>query len=166
MFSWAVYGFNSGHFVPMIEKRNLPFRIVLACDPFEYGRSLFGEFAECPIVLPSAASLLDHIRGSGDQGHIDGYLIHSHRYRSSKPTLAFWGIQASIVRQLRVIRSLNLLVAFVHPGHDSHSVSKFVSQLKPDGWIMSTTMCSFPTLGDSVTGSVSVIIGVHNSTQS
>ena len=78
MFSWAIYGFNSGHFVSTIEGRNLPFRIVLGCDPFEYGRSLFGEFAKCPIVLPSAASLLDHIRGSGNQGHIDGYIIHSH----------------------------------------------------------------------------------------
>jgi hypothetical protein len=61
MFSWAVYGFNSGRFVSTIEKRNLPFRIVLAYDPFKYGPSLFGEFAECPLVLPSAASLLDHI---------------------------------------------------------------------------------------------------------
>jgi hypothetical protein len=107
MFSWVVYGFNSGHFVSIIEKQNLPFRIVLACDPFEYGRSLFGEFTECPIVLPSAASLLNHNQGSGNQGHIDGYLIHSHCYQSSKPTLAFWGIQASIVCQLWLICGLN-----------------------------------------------------------
>ena len=166
MFSWAVYGFNSGHFISTIERRNLPFRIVLGCDPFEYGRSLFGEFAKCPIVLPSAPSLLDHIRGSGDQGHIDGYIIHSHRYQSSEPTSAFWRTQASIVCQLRLIRGLNLFVAIVHPDHDSRSVSKFVSQLKPDGWIMSTTMCSFPTLGDSITGSASVIVGIHDSTQS
>ena len=42
-FSWAVYEFNSGHFVTTIEKRNLPFHIVLACNPFDYGRALFNE---------------------------------------------------------------------------------------------------------------------------
>jgi len=165
-FSWAVYGFNSGHFVSTITKRNLPFRIVLACDPFEYGRALFNEFASCPTVLSSASSLLDHIRGSGDHGHLDGYLIHSHRYQSSKPTSAFWGIQASIVRQLQLIRRLTLFVAFVHPDHDGRSVSKFVSQLKSNGWITSTTACTFPALGDSVIGSTSVIVGIHDSTQS
>jgi hypothetical protein len=32
-FTWAVYGFNSGHFPSTISKRNLPFRVILACDP-------------------------------------------------------------------------------------------------------------------------------------
>jgi hypothetical protein len=129
-FSWAVYGINSEHFVSTIEKRNLPFHIVLACDPFDYGRALFNEFILCPRVLPSATSLLNPIRGSGDQGHINGYLIHSHRYQSSKPTSAFWALQASVVQQLWLIRRLNLFVAFIHPDHDGCSVSNFTSQLK------------------------------------
>jgi hypothetical protein len=103
-FTWAIYGFNTGHFFSTISKRNLPFQTVLACDPYESNRALFREFAPlCSHVLPSAASLLDHIRGSGESGSIDGYIIHSHCYQSSKPALAFWNIQAFIVAQLRLI---------------------------------------------------------------
>ncbi len=46
-FKWAVYLFNSGHFVSTINTRNLPFNILLACNPYAYGRSLFDEFTEC-----------------------------------------------------------------------------------------------------------------------
>ena len=65
-YSWAVYGFNSGHFLLTISKRNLPFSVVLACDPFEYDGALFYEFSACPTVLPSVAALLNHIRASGE----------------------------------------------------------------------------------------------------
>ncbi len=60
-FKWAAYGFNSGHFVSTINKRNLPFDIVLACDPFAYGRSLFHDIAHCTNVFDSASTLLNHI---------------------------------------------------------------------------------------------------------
>jgi hypothetical protein len=79
-FKWAVYLFNLGHFVSMINMRNLPFNISLARDPYAYGRLLFDKFTECRCILPSTAALLDHIRGSGDQSFLDGYLIHLHRY--------------------------------------------------------------------------------------
>ena len=138
-FIWALYGFNSGHFPSTIVTRNLPFRIVLACDPWESNRALLHEFVCCPTILPSASALLDHIRASGDQGNIDGYLIHSHRYQNSEPGTAFWSIQASIVAQLRLIRRLNLFVAFVHPDHDGRSVSKFVITLTSSGWVISST---------------------------
>jgi hypothetical protein len=136
-YSWAVYGFNSGHFLLTILKRNLPFSVVLACDPFKCGRALFHEFSACPTVLPSAAALLDHIRASGKQIPLDGYLIHSHCYQTNEPATAFWGIQPSIVIQLRLIRKLNLFIAFVHPDHDSCSVSKFVKQLSSSSWVLS-----------------------------
>ena len=102
-FSWAIYDFNFGHFVSTILKGNVPFCVLLACDPYKYGRALFSEFVHCPTVLPSVASLLDHIRGLGEQGPIDGYLIHSHCYQTSEPTSRFWAIQASIVLQLQLI---------------------------------------------------------------
>ncbi len=165
-FSWAFYGFNSGHFVSTISKWNLAFCVLLACNPYEYGRALFSEFVHCPTVLPSAASLLDHIRGSGEQGPIDGYLIHSHHYQTNEPTSAFWAIQASIVLQLLTIQKLNLFVAFVHPDHDGCSVTKFVSQLKSSGWVVSTLKCLFPDYGDSIIRTVTINVGVHDSTQS
>jgi hypothetical protein len=91
-FSWAVYLFNSGHFASTISKRNLPFNVLLACDSYAYGRALFDKFTGCRCILPSAATLLDHIRGSGDQSLLDGYLIHSHCYQTSEPTNAFWSL--------------------------------------------------------------------------
>jgi hypothetical protein len=152
--------------VSTISKRNLPFHALLACNLYEYGCALFSEFVHCQTVLPSAASLLDHIRGSGEQGPIDGYLIHSHCYQTSEPTSTFWAIQASIVLQLQSIQRLNLFVAFVHPDHDGRSVSKLVSQLKFSGWVISTLKCLFPNYGDSIIGTASIIVGVHDSTQS
>ena len=159
-----MYSFNSGHFVSTILKRNLPFDIILACNPHAHGRALFDEFTTCPCILPSASALLDHIRGSGDQSLIDGYLIHSHRYQTSEPTTAFWAIQTSIVIQLQAIRRLRVFIAFVHPDHDSRSVSKFVTQLDRSGWIISSTKCSFPDYGDSVIGTATIIVGVHTNT--
>jgi hypothetical protein len=165
-FSWAVYSFNSGRFDTTISNRNLPFNISLACDPYAHGRALFDEFTKCPCILPSAAALLDHIRGSGDQDLIDGYLIHSHRYQTSQPTTAFWAIQTSIVTQLQAIRKLRMFVAFVHPDHNCRSVSKFVTQLSTLGWVISSMKCSFPDYGDSVIGTTTVVVGVHSNSQS
>jgi hypothetical protein len=102
-FSWAMYLFNSGHFASTISKRNLPFNVSLACDSYAYGHALFDKFTGCRCILPSAATLLDHIRGSRDLSLLDGYLIHSHRYQTSEPTNAFWSLQASIVAKLQAI---------------------------------------------------------------
>jgi hypothetical protein len=127
---------------------------------------LLHEFVHCPTTLPSASALLDHIRASGDQGIIGGYLIHSHRYQNSEPATAFWSIQASIVAQLRLIRRLNLFVAFVHPDHDGRSVLKFVKTLTSSGWVISSTKISFPDQGDSIIGMTNILVGIHDSTQS
>jgi hypothetical protein len=105
-FRWAVYGFNSGHFISTIEQRNLPFLIVLACDPCAHGRALFNEVVKRPNVLHGAGALLNHIRALGDTSPIDGYIIHSHCYQSSEPSMAFWSLQASIIENLFTIRKL------------------------------------------------------------
>jgi len=165
-FMWAWYGFNLGHFISTILKRNLPFHIILAWDPYESNRALFHEFTSCQTILPSASALLDHVRASGDQGPIDGYVIHSHRYQNSKPATAFWSLQGSIVAQLHIIRRLNLIVVFVHPDHDGRLVAKFMKTLTSSGWVISSTKISFPDLGDSIVGTTTVLIGVHDSTES
>jgi hypothetical protein len=122
-FDWAVYGFNSGHFVHTICDRGLPFHIVLAADPFSHGRALLHELTTCPTILSGASTLLDHIRGSGLTSKLTGYLIHSHRYQGSEPTRKFWDLQAHIVTQFRLIQSLSVFAAFVHPDHDGRAVS-------------------------------------------
>ena len=132
-YDWAVYGFNSGHFLLSIRDLGLPFNVVLACDPFANGRALFQEFPNCPTTLFSAPSLLDHVRGSGLTSKMTGYLIHLHQYTTSEPTTKFWELQASIVTKLRLIRSLSIVAAFVHPDHDSRAVSTgFVAKLRTD----------------------------------
>jgi hypothetical protein len=96
-FRWAAYGFNSGHFISTIKQRNLPFSIVLACDPYAHGCALLNEVAKFQNVLHGASALLNHIGASGNASPIEGYIIHSHCYQSSKPSTAFWLLQASIV---------------------------------------------------------------------
>jgi hypothetical protein len=135
-------------------------------NPFAYGRALFHEVARCSDVFDGANALLDHIRASGQSYSIDGYLIHSHRYLASESTTVFWTLQASIVENLFNLRRLRIFVAFVHPDHDGRSVSKFVRQLHIGGWVITRTDALFPDFGDSVVGTVSVIIGIHTSTQS
>ncbi len=165
-FTCTVYSFNSGHFASTILRSNLPFKILLACNPYAYGCAIFEEFTKCPCILPSAAALLDHIRGSGDNGFIDGYLIHSHHYQTSEPTSAFWNLQIFIVIQLQSIRKLRLFVAFVHSDQNNHCVSKFISQLSAKGWFDSQINCSFPDYGDSTIGATSVVVGIHTNTYS
>jgi hypothetical protein len=160
-----MYLFNSGHFASTISKRNLPFDVLLACDPYAYGRALFNKFTGCRCIFPSAAALLDHIHGSGDQSLLNGYLIHSHCYQTSEPTNAFWSRQASIVAQFQAIQKLLLFVAFVHPDHDSRSISKFITQLTKSGWVISSTKCSFPEYGNSIVGTKTIVVGVHMNTQ-
>jgi hypothetical protein len=80
-FDWAVYLLSNGHFPSTIESRNLPFMIHLACDSMERGRSLFHEFADPATVFSSGNDFLNHIRASGDQSVISGYLINSYRYQ-------------------------------------------------------------------------------------
>jgi hypothetical protein len=87
----------------MIEQQNLLFLIALACDLYAHGHDLFHEVAKCPTVLLGAGAILDHIRASGDTSPINGYIIHSHQYQSSKPSYSFWSIQASIVDNLLTI---------------------------------------------------------------
>jgi hypothetical protein len=70
------------------------------------------------------------------------------------------------VEQLHATQKLCLFIAFVHPDHNGHSMTRFVMQLHPQGWIISRTQCSFPDYGDSVIGTSLVLIGIHNSTQS
>jgi hypothetical protein len=88
-FDWAVYLFSNGHFPSTIESRNLPFTICLACNLTERGQSLFHEFADSATVFSSGNDFLNHIRASGDQLVISGYLINSYRFQTSEVTTSF-----------------------------------------------------------------------------
>jgi hypothetical protein len=165
-FDWEIYGFNSGHFVSSVMERGIQINVVLSSNPFANERALFKQFTKCPTILSSTPALLDHVPGSGITSKLAGYMIHSHSYTTSKPTTHFWDIQASIVTQLRLIWLLSIVLAFVHPDHDSHAVSNgFLQRLCKDGWVCSDTVVSYPDFGDSVSKSCCLIAAVHSNTE-
>ena len=165
-YQWCVYSFNSGHFSSSIASIGLPFRIVLAADPYSQGRALFQKFTDCRRILNGARELYDYIRRCGDRSKLDGYMIHSHRLPDSLATRNFWQVQASIVTELRTARHLSLFVAFVHPDHDGRAVSLFTKSLERNHWLISDETISFPSLGDSVVGRMRLVIGIHSETES
>ena len=163
-FAWATYGFNSGHFISTIMENSLPFTIGIACDPFPSGRSLFKSVGDCSRILTTAPELLNFVRSSDNQGHLHGYLIHSHSFPSTDATTSFWQTQTAIIAQMRLINRLCVVVAFVHPDHDGRSVAGFKQSLTRAHWLVSSTTISFASMGDSISGQSSVIIAVHGST--
>ncbi len=162
-FSWAVYSFQGGHFASTIQTRNLPFHVTLACDPFESGCSLFQEFTSCRQIFGTATEMQNHIRSSGDTSLIHGYMIHSPCFHDSNTTTKFWQVQAAIISDLRLIRSLWIVIATIHPDHDGCSVKTFISNLKSKGWVVSSEDVSFPALGDTIAGRCCVLTAVHSS---
>jgi hypothetical protein len=77
-FDWAVYGFSSSHFWSTIQGQGLPFRVILACDPFVHGPALDCDLSGCKMITDTAPAMLDYICGSGITSKLTGYLIHSH----------------------------------------------------------------------------------------
>jgi hypothetical protein len=133
-FDWAVYSFSNGHFASTMESRNLPFTMRLVCNPTEQGQSLFHKFASSATVFSSGNGLLNHIRASGDQSVISGYLINLHCFQTSEVTTSFWKLQLSIIAQLCLIQLLSFIVAVVIPNHDGRSVQTFTKGLKAAHW--------------------------------
>ena len=66
--------------------------------------------------------------------------------------------------ELRKIRSLLVIAAFVHPDHDSGITRQFAAALHRDGWLVTDKYLSFPDYGDSVAGAITFIVCIHKST--
>ncbi len=146
-FSWAVYSFQGRHFAMTIQSHNLPFHVKLACDPFESGCSLFQEFTSCRQVFGTANKMLNYIWSLGDTSIVHGYMMHSPCYRDSKTTTKFWQIQGAIISDLRLIRSLWIVIATIHPDHNGRSVKTFTSNLKLKVLGCFVRRCSIPRFG-------------------
>jgi hypothetical protein len=98
---------------------------------------LFNEFAPQATVFSSGNDLLNHIRASGHQSIISGYLINSYRFQKSEITKSFWKPQLSIIAQLCLIRSLSIIVAIVITDHDGRAVKSFIKGLEAAHWKVS-----------------------------
>jgi hypothetical protein len=160
-FDWAVYGFNSGHFISSIRLFGLPFAIILASDEYAHSRSLFTELYACTgPILGGCRALLDHIKASRITLKLSGYLVHSRRYDSTEPTSQFWQLQAAIVLQLRLTCLLSIVIA------NSRAVSlQFINTLKSDGWLISDQMIQYSTFGETLADGCRLIVGVHLHTE-
>ncbi len=146
-----------------IQSCNLPFHVKMACNPFESGHSLFQEFMSCRQVFGTANNMLNHIRSLGDTSVIHGYMIHSPCFQTSDMTTKFWQVQAAIISDLRLIRSLLIVITTFHPDHDGRSIKTFSTNLKSKGWIISSMDVHYPDLGDNVAGRCRIITAVHSS---
>ncbi len=73
----------------------------------------------------------------------------------------FWQLQTSIKSQLRQVRNLNIVIAIVHPDNDGQSVKTVTTNLKSNGWVVSSSDVSYPDLGDLIAGSCRLILGIH-----
>jgi hypothetical protein len=49
----------------------------------------------------------------------------------------------------------------VHPDNDGKSIKTFATNLKSNGWSVSSSDVSYPDLGNSIAGSCQLILGIH-----
>ena len=133
----------------------------MACNPYKLGCSLFQEFTSCQQIFGTANDMLNHIRALGDTSGIHGYMIHSPRFQNSNTITKLWQKQAAIILDFRLIRSLSIIVAPVHPEHGSCSVKTFSTNLKSKGWIMSSMDVYYPDLGNAIAGGCHIVTTVH-----
>jgi hypothetical protein len=133
----------------LIESHGLRFTICLVCDTSKAGHSLFNEFAPKATVFSSGNDLLNHIRASGHQSVISGYLINSYCFQTSKIKSSFWKLQLLIVAQLRLIRPLSIVLAIVIPDHDECAFKSFIKGLEAAHWKVSLRAVSYLEISDS-----------------
>ena len=157
-YSFAVYGFNSGHLLPLHHEINID--VALAADTRPCGRALFKQFTRCPSISNSADDLLKRIQTSTATSTIHGYFIHSHRFRKRETEHTFWTVQSAIIRALRAKRGLQIFWVSIHPSCDMALANGFVRSTSRTGWIVSTTSVYFPDMGDSVADSSTFLVGV------
>jgi hypothetical protein len=69
-YDWAIYGFNSGHFLSTICEMNLPFNVVLVCNPFVNGALFSGVYVLPHNLVRHACSLGSCL---GFRAHIAAY---------------------------------------------------------------------------------------------
>ncbi len=105
--------------------------------------------------------MLNYIHASGDTSVVHSYLIHSHWFQNSVTTTKFWQVQAAIISQLWLICLLLIIIATIHPDHDSCSVKTFSSNLKSSGWSLLSTTVHYLDLSDTIAGSCCIKTAIH-----
>ena len=78
----------------------------------------------------------------------------------------FWKLQLSIIAQLRLIRSLSVIVAIIIQDRDGCCVQMFIKGLEAAHWKVKSREVMYPEIGDSVADSCLFINALHSSCSS
>ena len=78
--AWAIYGFNSGHFISTLASTNMGIDIVLCADPLPTGRAMFKQFTSSPVIETSTDGLVKYLSSINNRCQIHGYFFHSHEF--------------------------------------------------------------------------------------
>lgn len=160
-FHWAVYSFNSGHFIASMRRESLPFRITLAVDPLLESRSCFKEFAKCNKILSNAPELLDHTRSSGNTSPLSGYLINGPQLLKRTDARSFLQLQTSIILQMRTICGLSMFLVLLLPENHLAYVKQFITTLKLANWCVSSSQLHCSDFGNSYDLQLHVLFSIH-----
>ena len=163
-FAWAIYGFNSGHFVSSLLASSVASEVVLAVDTRLSGQALFKEFTNCPVILDSAIKLLERINLSTATTTIHGYLIHAHRFLHHDTQHWFWKTQSQLIKALQTKRRLQVFVAHLHIDCNEMYVEVFVRSVTRSGGVISSHHVYYPNFGDSVADEATFLIGNQRTT--
>ena len=136
------------YLVSLIVARNFPFHVTLTADTFVEGQALFDEFTDCKSIRNDIKDLYDHIHSSGDCSIMSGYMIHSHWLLPGDSMHNFWQLQASIIVELRKLRSLSVVVVFVHLDHNGRILTVFQKSMRNNSWIIFAQNVALPDCRD------------------
>ncbi len=162
-FAWAVYGFNSGHFPSTISKQNLLFWIILAVIPTRPTAHSFRSLYHLVLQFYQAQHLsLITFVDQATSGRLTGiWFIPIVIRRVSLPP-HFGPSKHQSWHSFGWYDNWICLWHLSTPTMMANPFPSFFSQLKYSGWVLSTTKCFFPDLGDSITGTALLIVGVHD----
>ena len=158
-FTFAVYGFNSGHFTNCFSTG--PLNVPIVADTRPCDRAMFKKYTKCPRVCDSADSMLQSMATSEAKSVIQGYTIHTHTFTKHDTEKSFWSVQVAIVKAIREKRSLTSLMACIHPTCNKSLVSGFRRATQRRGWNVSSVDVYYLDLGDSVADSGMFLLAVH-----
>ena len=159
-YSFAMYGFNSGHFVGV--STALPVQVAVTANMRPCGRVMFKKYTSCSGICDSASSLLQSVASSKAKITIHCYCIHAHRFLKQETEKAFWSTQIVIIKQLRLSRGLISLFVYVHTSCDMAMVRSFRKSIERTGWHVTTTDIYYPDVGGSLADSGTFLVGFHS----
>jgi len=162
-FNWAVYLFSNGHFCHQCSLTTCRSKFVSHTTHMSRDNLFFKNLPPLQkSSIQATISLTISARPATHQSSTVTSSTHTVFEPARSPPL-FWKLQLSIFAQLRLIRSLSIVVAVAIPDHDGRSISAFTRGLTAANWKLSSREVSYQDIGDSIADSCTIIIAIHSS---